>query len=84
MGVACGSRWSDRVEAGILRVMKKPRVDWVRSVLVVALVVGCGKEAAVGEATGDAGVDAGCPYDPDAGVFLTRRGCPLTIDYAIR
>jgi hypothetical protein len=42
----------------------------------------------VSEATGDAGPDAGsCPdYVPnDAGVVqLTRRGCPLTIDYAIR
>jgi hypothetical protein len=64
--------------------VKKPGVGWVRWVLVTALV-GCGKEAAVGEETMDADVDAGCPeYNPDAGVFLTRRGCPLTIDYAIR
>jgi hypothetical protein len=34
----------------------------------------------------DGGVDAGgCPpYVPDAGVVRIRRGCPLTIDYAIR
>lgn len=60
----------------------------MRWVIVAVLVVACGKEVGVGEATGDAGADAGsCPdYVPnDAGVVqLTRRGCPLTIDYAIR
>ena len=33
----------------------------------------------------DGGVDGGCPDYPDNGtVQLTRRGCPLTIDYSIR
>jgi hypothetical protein len=48
-----------------------------------AIVIARWKEARVVD--GDAGVDAGCPeYNPDAGVSLTRRGCPLTIEYGIR
>lgn len=64
------------------RIVKRLGVGWL---LIVAIVVGCEKEAGVTSA--DGGVDAGCPdYEPnDAGVVqLTRRGCPLRIDYAIR
>jgi hypothetical protein len=59
----------------------------MRWAIFVALVVACGKNVAVGEATGDAGADAGsCPdYVPnDTGVVALMRGCPLTIDYTIR
>lgn len=66
--------------------MKKLGVGWASWVFAAALVVGCEKEAGV--TSNDGGVDAGsCPdYEPnDAGVVqLTRRGCPLMIDYAIR
>jgi hypothetical protein len=66
--------------------VKNLGVGLVRWVLVVVIVVGCEEEAGVTK--GDADRDAGaCPdYVPnDAGIVqLTRRGCPLTIDYAIR
>jgi hypothetical protein len=63
--------------------VKNLDVSWARWVLVAALVVGCERDAVV--APRDGGVDAGCSDEqPDDGVVvLTRRGCPLTIDYAI-
>jgi hypothetical protein len=71
--------------SGSISGVKKPGVGSVRWVFVVALVMGCESEAGV--TSPDGGVDAGCPdhVANDAGVVqLTRRGCPLTIDYSIR
>lgn len=64
--------------------MKKRGVGCVRWLFVAALVVGCEKEDEI--VGSDGGVDAGCPdYVPnDAGLVRLMRGCPLTIDYAIR
>jgi hypothetical protein len=67
--------------------MVKSGVGSMRSVIIAALVVGCGEEPDANETPVDAGAASdSCPnYEPnDAGVFLTTRDCPLRIDYAIR
>jgi hypothetical protein len=68
-------------------------------VVLILLVGGCSTEIGAGlelvdpsvdpsvvDEGNDAGPDAGvCPeYKPDRGVIRLMRGCPLTIDYAIK
>jgi hypothetical protein len=66
--------------------MVKSGVGSLRWVIVAALVVGCGEERG-DEAAADAGADAdACPEQRpnDAGVLLTTRRCPISIEYSIR
>lgn len=70
--------------------MRKAGVCWAGLLLLEALSGGCSQESGgLGaiDGGGNGGEDAGsCPErEVDAGaVQLTRRGCPLRIEYAIR